>query len=357
MKHCSRSARAFTLVELLVVIAIIGVLIALLLPAVQAAREAARRSSCSNNLKQYGLAIHNYHDTYNKMPPGGNDWAFPGISWQVYILPFAEQQPLYDSLPWRGVVGVPPTLISEYRYPTNHPIPSYQNRLVLNLTGPRYARCPSDTSEANSWNHPTDGPWVGSYSGSLGSQRTDSANTACNIWMNPAAPFFHYEKGASHGNTVSPQDVSGVFTRLSRGTEFARVTDGLSNTIFVGEILPDCNDHGKIYWWYGFWHYNGLNNAHASTSVPINNLTTCYYDYGTGQYLQPVDLAKRAGVTHPNCGDMNNWNFSWGFRSKHPGGAMFLMGDGSVKFLPQTIDYITYQRLGGKGEGLPAQAP
>jgi prepilin-type N-terminal cleavage/methylation domain-containing protein/prepilin-type processing-associated H-X9-DG protein len=357
VKHVSRSSlRAFTLVELLVVIAIIGVLVALLLPAVQAAREAARRSSCSNNLKQYGLAIHNYHDTHGALPPGGNNWGYPNISWQAYILPFAEQQPLFDILPWKQPIPPATTVVAmpDYRYPANHPL--FPNTLVRAIPGPKYTRCPSDDSDALAWQHKTDGCWVGSYCGSLGSQKTPSNNGSCNIWMNPNSPFFQYEKGSDHGNTTNMQDLSGVFGRLAGGCEMAKVTDGLSNTIFVGEILPNCNDHGKLHW-SGFWHYNGHNNAHASTSVPINNMTTCYYDYSAGTYLSPAVLATKAGVTHPDCGDMSNWNFSWGFRSRHPGGAQFLMGDGAVRYFPQTIDYINYQRLGGKAEGGAAQVP
>ena len=73
--------------------------------------------------------------------------------------------------------------------------------------------------------------------------------------------------------------------------------------------------------------------------------------------MPSAQLAQKAGVTHPACGARNNWNFSWGFRSRHPGGVQFLMGDGSVKFFPQTIDYVTYQRRGGKAEGISAQVP
>jgi prepilin-type processing-associated H-X9-DG protein len=338
-----------------VVIAIIGVLVALLLPAVQAAREAARRSSCSNNLKQYGLALHNYHDVYGTMPHGGNNWGHPRLSWQVAILPFAEQKALYDTLPLQA--GVPSNATQfDPNQDMTHGFRFPNGILLRAMRGPGYARCPSDNSESaavdiNKNINNTDGCWHGSYCGSLGSQRTPSANGSCNAYLNPNAPFFNYEKGADHGNTTNINEISGVFGRLANGCTFAKVTDGLSNTIFVGEILPDCTDHG-VENWLSFWNYNGLNNAHASTSVPINNMTTCYQ-----AGLPAAQLALKPGVTHPTCGARSNWNFSWGFRSRHPGGAQFLMGDGAVKFFPQTIDYINYQRLGSKAEGNTAQVP
>jgi prepilin-type N-terminal cleavage/methylation domain-containing protein len=163
----------FTLVELLVVIAIIGVLVALLLPAVQAAREAARRSSCANNLKQYGLALHNYADVHGSLPSGGHaNWDATGFyshGWQVRMLPFAEQTALYDQLWVNGKdnAGNPVPLQAVGQQQIN-------GKFVREMGIP-YARCPSD---------PGDPFWTGwfqsSYSGSLGSQATTSADTSCN---------------------------------------------------------------------------------------------------------------------------------------------------------------------------------
>jgi prepilin-type N-terminal cleavage/methylation domain-containing protein/prepilin-type processing-associated H-X9-DG protein len=325
---------AFTLVELLVVIAIIGVLVALLLPAVQAAREAARRSSCSNNLKQYGLALHNYADTFGgALPSGGNPaWDATGHyshNWQVRILPFTEQNAIYSQL-WvsgkdnAGNAVVPQAVGSQ----------QINGKFVREMSIP-YARCPSD---------PGDPFWTGwfqsSYCGSLGSQATVSNPPGgdCQEWQVFA------QKPIDHGNSHNPADISGVFGRvLGAGVKLAQVKDGLSNTIFVGEILADCHDHNG-----GFWYFNGMGTAHASTVVPINTMTTCY----------PSEAeAAAAGAPMPACFSKDNWNYSWGFRSSHPGGAQFVFGDGSVRMLSSTIDHQNYQRLGGRAEGQPAQIP
>jgi prepilin-type processing-associated H-X9-DG protein len=334
-------------VELLVVIAIIGVLVALLLPAVQAAREAARRTSCANNLKQYGLALHNYADTYNGTLPGGHtapwQWEGTGLyahSWQVRILPFTEQNALYSQLYTSGINTStnPPIQVAPTNSPRDDVGGQQINGQFVRLLSVPYARCPSD---------PGDPFWTGwfqtSYSGSLGSQATVSNGGNCNEWQVFA------QKPQDHGNAFGgPGELSGVFSRQLNGIRLAQVKDGLSNTIFVGEILADCHDHNG-----GFWYFNGMGNAHASTVVPINTMATCYASQAE---------AIRAGAIPPSgptsaCWTKDKWNYSWGFRSQHPGGAQFVFGDGSVKFLPQTINHQNYQLLGGRADGQPAQLP
>jgi prepilin-type N-terminal cleavage/methylation domain-containing protein len=318
---------AFTLIELLVVIAIIAILIALLLPAVQQAREAARRSQCKNNLKQYGLAWHNYHDTYKQLPLGGTNWGRPHVSWQVMVLPYMDQTGLYNQINFN---------ISEaakfYNLPNDQPA----GKTMWSHITP-YATCPSDAwmGDNPAWNawggNPQnggnwDGPAQTNYTGSLGSQHTGSADGNC-------APFnqFAFPGTADHGNTMSKGNLSGVGTRLGAKITIGDVSDGLSSTIFMGEILPDCNDHNDAQ-----FGYNGEGNFHASTVVPINNMTTC---------------PKATNITHPNCTAQSNWNFSWGFRSLHAGGAQFLLGDGTVRFISENVNHTTYQRLGGRNEG------
>jgi prepilin-type N-terminal cleavage/methylation domain-containing protein/prepilin-type processing-associated H-X9-DG protein len=313
----------FTLVELLVVIAIIGVLVSLLLPAVQAAREAARRMQCSNNLKQYGLALHNYHDTYRTFPMGGvGGWAEQEhykLSWQARILPFLEQNSLFDMIDWTKI------------NPADHILAD--GRPLLSAAIPT-ARCPSDVSPM----HVDSGGisrFQGSYTGSLGSQSTPSANGACNVWQQFMEPL---PNNATHGDANTKAELSGMFSRGLWGRavpiNFSDVRDGTSNTIHVGEALSNCQSHRQ----WGFYHYDGMNNAHASTVVPINNMTTC-------------DMAPLSRVTHPDCRANSNWNFAWGFKSYHPGGAQFLFVDGSVQFLAETINHQTYQWLGGRADG------
>jgi len=334
---------AFTLVELLVVIAIIGILVALLLPAVQAAREAARRMSCSNNLKQYGLALHNYHDTYKTFPintSSDGGWGGRGQDgFQVRILPFCEQQPLYDAVSIAYSPGSP-----DHR-PWNITV----NGKVARTIELAYTHCPSDDPSylQNGWAQ-------SNYDASMGSQRTTSADGGCNTWDVQDVNYDYARGRWTHGNTLKPNEISGMMGRiLTKPTKMASVTDGTSNVIFVGEILPEAHDHTT-----GWWNYNGMGNAHSSTAVPLNTMVTLATS--EADCLQRgYGIAGKGTDGKPYCGCFakNNWNYSWGFRSRHPGGAQFVFVDGSVQFLPETIDYATYQALGGRADGKPAQLP
>lgn len=346
MQTRSSKRAGFTLVELLVVIAIIGILVALLLPAVQAAREAARRMSCGNNLKQYGLALQNYHDTYKVFPPGNA--STQQISWQVQVLPFCEQGPLFDQLNF-GSTALP--LSGTGTPSTNIPTSAGVAREARNIQVP-YTRCPSDGYNAT--NGMINGWAICNYGGNLGSQLTPSPNGSCQPFTNPT--FYatannalgtpnlgHYESpgGTSgHGNTTDPSQISGMFGRYMITVSMASVLDGTSNVIMVGETLPECHDHMDN---GGWWGWNGGGNAHMSTSVPLNDMTVC-------------PQAKR--ISTPACsyaslggGARNQWNLSWGFRSRHTGGSQFVFVDGSVHFVAQSVDYMTYQYLGGRRDG------
>jgi prepilin-type N-terminal cleavage/methylation domain-containing protein/prepilin-type processing-associated H-X9-DG protein len=315
--------KGFTLIELLVVIAIIAILIGLLLPAVQKVREAAARMQCGNNLHQFGLALHMYHDSKNVFPPGGlsnsvtGDWTDDKGSWLVYSLPFMEQDNLYKLMP-------------QPAESTYNSAGIARSNPAFNNAKPKFFRCPSD-----GWNL----DWsLSNYAGSLGPQCAigpcgyDPFQVYCNqpAWGIAASP--------DHGNDWSSNGIRGMFNRLGAKISMASAnTDGLSNTILVGEVLPEEHDH----YFSGSWsHFNG-GVAHHTTIVPINYRSN-----------------DRTGCSSANAAvSFQNWNVSWGFKSRHTGGANFLFGDGSVRFLNQSIDHRTYQLLGGRNDGQAVSIP
>lgn len=302
----------FTLIELLVVIAIIAVLIALLLPAVQQAREAARRTQCKNNLKQFGLAIHNYHDVVNVLPspmnfiPGGGCCGAAGVGPLVLLLPYMDQAPVYNSINFGS-----PAVNWDQPVPSSAPVGNRYFEIV-----PGFMRCPSDTSAKT-----YAGTWaVGSYGLCDGSQFHDTHNGCTTYGGNT------FGTGGAHLSSSSdPNQISGIYSRGGVLLRFSNVTDGLSNTIFMGEVRAECSDHAQQGW-------ANTNNHFFATTAPIN-FNTCPGSSGTG------------------CNNATAWNASMGFKSRHVGGAHFLLGDGSIRFISENIDYMTYQKLGDRRDG------
>jgi len=309
-----RPLRGFTLVELLVVIAIIGVLVGLLLPAVQEAREAARRMQCTNNLKQIGLAMHSFHSTH-KVLPGGSSIFPPGRPegrkfWSVAILPFIEAQNIYDQIDFSVSFGhlnneqIVTRGIAPYVCPSD---PASSNPvLVGRFTGDIYGST-GPSRALGMWYPASIGPTepdgcdlcpADMQMASVGS----SSNWCCkgNNW------------GTIAGNGFPAGSSVGMFGRYAKGVRFAQVTDGLSNTIMNGETLPGHSIFNTTY---------TPGNGVGYTTVPIN---TMIQDFG-----MVVD-----------------WWLTGGFKSLHPGGAHFLLGDGSVHFLNESIDHQLYSALG-----------
>ena len=317
--------RGFTLIELLVVIAIIAVLIGLLVPAVQKVRSAAQRLKCQNNLKQLGLACVNYADSNqdNLLPPGGLflnwDWSDERGSWEVYTLPYMEQDNIYKQA--SQVAGG--DLKATYQS-----VAKAWNYFAGLGRSPRYLRCPADDFDPNA-------P-VSNYIGSLGSQCAIGpyGYNPNQYKCNGTALGWGYPTSPDHGNDYDPANIRGLFNRAGAPLRFpASIPDGTSNTIMLGESLPGSHDHLR---WGNWWGFNN-GNSHCTTIIPIN-------------YLMPerVDLTN-ADVTR----GISNWDVSWGFKSRHTNGANFLFADGSVHFIPQSISDRTYTLLGCRNDGQP----
>ncbi len=345
-----QSRRGFTLVELLVVIAIIGILVALLLPAVQAAREAARRMQCGNNLKQLGLACHNYADTYKSLPwnndlgngvvPGSPADRWNQLSWMVEALPFIEQSPLYDrikgNVAWYNVRenlnqmgGTPPlreTIVSAYLCPSNDQEP-------LRLDQKSGYRHPGGVTAAG-----TD------YSGNLGHIWGGWKDCGAVPAWTPAPPEFGnmFVLGASpgtpwiNGEALNEQvTINGVF-RYHGSVKLAQITDGTANTVLVFEDM----------------HWRGGNAAAAP------------HDRG---YTDDAAWISPLGAINSIRNPINNKNKAWlqgagdrrchGWSSNHPGGAQAGLCDGSVRFVSQTVDHAVRYKMGVRNDGLSFEMP
>lgn len=316
----SAPRQGFTLVELLVVIAIIGVMVGLLLPAVQAAREAARRMQCSNNLKQIGLALHNYHDTFLLFPPGVvtgvagvND---PRFAWSVMILPQLEQASLFEALNTstrsmrNAFENTPASTPTGYEL-MRTPVPAYL--------------CPSDPGET------------------LNTNRQFTTVTVPGV----TSPFsigksnYPGSDGDAGGN--------GFFADNSR-VKMAEITDGLSNTIMVGERASRSGNVGNF---AALWAGRG-----GDDEPSIGD-------------LQPLREAAVLGRTtfkfRTGEGGTAGARPDFAYSSAHPGGAQFAFGDGSVRFISENVTWVNttadpappasqfglFNKLGGAKDGLP----
>jgi len=369
-----RATAGFTLVELLVVIAIIGVLVALLLPAVQAAREAARRASCINNLKNVALAAINYHDTHKAFPvdedysvysavrcdlvasnpptygpTGGSGLThcpalksnedelrqskqLDGGGWIVRVLPFLEQQSLYDrfNIPGHGLNG---SWIDTSNLGMNNTgDPAFREAVE---TQPAVLVCPSDEfggRQPEQWPY-SNGKLV-PFATQLNVATTCYKGSAGDAGFEAQPPHrdLIWHSGITAYQAV---DNPGIFWRYSYvkgGVKLKEVTDGASNTFLIGEASPE--DHNSPAWSSdGDW---------AVAGIQLN-----WRWQGNGACL--------SNSGEPNPGLPTCWPNMRGFRSKHPGGVNFANADGSVTFINDSIEHLTYRALSTKAGGELAQ--
>jgi prepilin-type N-terminal cleavage/methylation domain-containing protein len=325
--NCCR--RGFTLIELLVVIAIIAVLIALLLPAVQQAREAARRSSCKSNLKQIGIALHNYHGTHGVFPPAGVAYGWcnrsvgnPGspiihnTNGLSFLLPALEQGALYNSIrPEIARQGLDEGRCCGLAGNTDGTLagnPAVNAPAMATLV--QVFLCPSDPGRT----HLGKGTTYGVPSGSGGAKTcydfiTARADFSCNFW-----------------ERTSPTNRR-MFGENSR-TRFKDVTDGTTNTFMIGESTLEVANGEPNPWGYRGWVQTGVDPAGTGINLWDVSMTTGLQRYGV----------------------LNSWGQSG---SLHTGGCQFTLGDGSVRFISQNTNLTVLYRLSTMGDGNVTQLP
>jgi prepilin-type N-terminal cleavage/methylation domain-containing protein len=329
-----RNRHGMTLVEMLVVVAIIGVLVGLLIPAVQQARESARRLQCANNLKQIGLALHGHHAANNSLPAGSMYWD------QTYDVPKPPMPAgLVRNSPYTWAAAILPRMEAQGHYDLfrfDKAANDATNATPMTMVVPNYV-CPSDDAAANpifdnrcpAYLDPTRqvGGW---YLGSAG-----PINGSCNLCTTPAL--------CCQGDSTNPWGsktggkAPGLFVRSPTRYTFHHVRDGLSNTFMVGESLPAQNSHHMAF---------GSNSPIAAVNVPMNSFALPAEEWQPGMTPSVWHTIQASTVWH-----------LMGYKSKHVGGCQFLMADGSTVSVAETIEPRIYWALGSKAGGEVASLP
>jgi len=332
-----RKDAGFTLVELLVVIAIIGVMVGLLLPAVQAAREAARRMQCSNNMKQLGLALHNHEASFKKYPPAGRGYSMCSSAsggagdtmiydsnGLVYLLPYVEQQSLYERFNLKEAFAFVPNAMRNLNG-TRVGDPNTNGNAALASTIVETFICPSDPTgplDRLSGGHYGAGTNFRGAATNYDFITSDSDFSICNNWKTAGIA----RRMFGENSTTAPRDV----------------TDGMTHTFAVGETTKFHVNGAAFAWSYRGWVMSGVD---PGTSNPGINLW----------HLPLVDPTWQSPPYIPVRGRLRTW---WGAAgSLHPGGSHFTMADGAVAFVSESINTTLLENLCRMGDGQVASLP
>ncbi len=310
-QHKRIGRAGFTLVELLVVIAIIGVLVSLLLPAVQAAREAARRSQCNNNVKQILIAMHNHHDTHRKFPQGiyTTGTSARGGAWSAFVLPFMEQDALYDRMTfdeeganWGSSGGISGATLDSSNATT-------RNVAALEAEVPAF-RCPSSP---------------------LDEHITDQSTDRWTVLERYPANYLGCASGVVTDDSGDFRDLDGMLFTSST-TRFSSMTDGSSNTLLIGEALPD---------------------RFADFSTYESSDRKDHWLFGGDDSDVLRDHSEHLGSTGVPLNGQNELSFG----SAHPGGCQMGLADGSVHFVSENTAFDVLRNLGSRADGNVTSLP